>query len=206
MTDEEVEEMRARLAYLREGPSRGSSADPRLSELTARAVAIDLPCTHVEILEALYRIWRDIDLAFGFSPGTTPPDLAELKREFGKLVLSSLRWMRHYGLDPADCLDAAETAQRAYTPPPAADRPRVAEDGVAYLTDTGRYVIADQGGWVTGSYATEAAARLAVSLDDEQLVELRDRINREAGRGITVADLRAVLDHQPDHERKADEA
>lgn len=155
--------MRARLAYLREGPSRGSSADPRLSELTARAVAIDLPCTHVEILEALYRIWRDIDLAFGFSPGTTPPDLAELKREFGKLVLSSLRWMRHYGLDPADCLDAAETAQRAYTPPPAADRPRVAEDGVAYLTDTGRYVIADQGGWVTGSYATEAAARLAVS-------------------------------------------
>lgn len=197
--------MRARLAYLREGPSRGSSADPRLSELTARAVAIDLPCTHVEILEALYRIWRDIDLAFGFSPGTTPPDLAELKREFGKLVLSSLRWMRHYGLDPADCLDAAETAQRLHTTtrsgpstrgrgrrrlphrhrPLRHRRPRRMGDGL--LRHRGR----------------RTPGRL---LDDEQLVELRDRINREAGRGITVADLRAVLDHQPDHERKADEA
>lgn len=78
---------------------------------------------------------------------------------------------------------------------PAADRPpHLAEHGVAYLTDTGRYVIADQGGWLPGTYETEDAARLAVTLDHEQLVALGDAT--PAGRGITVADLRTVLDRK----------
>ncbi|MFE9099880.1 hypothetical protein [Actinomadura geliboluensis] len=89
-------------------------------------------------------------------------------------------------------------------PAPSPRPPHTAKHCVAYETDTGRYVIADDGGWVPGSYDSEEAARLAVSLSDEQLVVLRDAINVRAGRGITVADLSAVLDRQADAERAHD--
>ncbi|WP_168220941.1 helix-turn-helix domain-containing protein [Actinomadura sp. WMMA1423] len=101
-----------------------------------------------------------------------------------------------------DALASALGVPRATLEPQAtaAGPPRMAEHGVAYLTDTGRYVIADHGGWLTGTYATEDAARLALTVDDTQLVALRDRINRDADRGITVADLRPALDHTPPKE------
>ncbi|NEA21588.1 hypothetical protein [Actinomadura bangladeshensis] len=127
--------------------------------------------------------------------------LAEVRRLCDLTIACSCR--AHAIEQAEDTLRILNRQKQA--PAPAGDRPpHMAEHGVAYLTDNGTYVIADQGGWVTGSYASEDAARLAVSLDDEQLVELRDRINREAGRGITVADLRAVLDRQADAERAHD--
>lgn len=103
-----------------------------------------------------------------------------------------------------DALAAALGVPRAVLePPPAAGRStHMAEHGVAYITDAGRYVVADQGGWLPGTYETADAARLAVTLDHEHLVALRDAT--PAGRGITVADLRAVLDRQTDAERAHD--
>lgn len=93
------------------------AADPRLSELTARATAIDLPTYHEDITEAILRVGGDIARALGDARGCRRPVDAvavDLGRELGNLVVSSLRWMHAYGLDPAECIAAAEDAQRAY--------------------------------------------------------------------------------------------
>lgn len=91
--------------------------DPRLSELTARAVAIDLPSYHEDITEAILRVGGDIARALSDLRGYRRPAEdaeADLAREFGNLVVSGLRWMHAYGLDPAECIETAEDAQRAY--------------------------------------------------------------------------------------------
>lgn len=94
------------------------AADPRLSELTARAVAIDLPSQEPDITDALRRIRRDIRLALTSPYDPHADTAADLERELGNLVVSALRWMRACGLDPAECIAAAEDAQRAYAARP----------------------------------------------------------------------------------------
>ena len=84
-----------------------AAADPRLSEITARAAAIDLPTTTHDIDAVLTRLQADIFTA------TCKDRTEDMRRELGNLALSALRWMIDYGLDPAACLDAAETAQHA---------------------------------------------------------------------------------------------
>lgn len=93
------------------------AADPCLSELTARATAIDLPTYHEDITEAILRVGGDLARALGDARGCRRPADAiavDLGRELGNLVVSALRWMHAYGLDPAECIAAAEEAQRAY--------------------------------------------------------------------------------------------
>ncbi|MFG1857549.1 hypothetical protein ACGFJT_37340 [Actinomadura geliboluensis] len=83
--------------------------DPRLSELTDRAAAIKLPTTPDEIDAALGRIRRDI------RAGAAADSTEDMHRELGNLMVSALRWMRVYGLEPRHCIAAAVEAQRAYT-------------------------------------------------------------------------------------------
>ena len=86
--------------------------DPRLSELTARAVAIDLPSQEPDITDALRRIRRDIRLALTSPYDPHADTAADLERELGNLVVSALRWMHACGLDPLTCIETAERVQR----------------------------------------------------------------------------------------------
>ena len=102
----------AECARIARGTDPADPPDPRLSELTTRAAAIDLPSEEPDITDALRRIRRDIRLALTsrYDPHANPA--ADLERELGNMIVSSLRWMRVYGLDPLTCIETAERVQR----------------------------------------------------------------------------------------------
>lgn len=93
--------------------------DPRLSDLLTLGQQIwadqppmDLP--HIAVAACtvtgdIARISRDhIENSEGRDAQ------AELSRELGNLILSSIRWAANLGLDPAECVSQAEDAQRRY--------------------------------------------------------------------------------------------
>src|SRR5690606_10932287 len=102
----------AECARIARGTDPADPPDPRLSELTTRAAAIDLPSDEPDITDALRRIRRDIRRALTsrYDPHASPA--ADLERELGNMIVSSLRWMRVYGLDPLTCIETAERVQR----------------------------------------------------------------------------------------------
>ena len=96
-----------RAARVARGERLPSAPAPTLDDLVRRAAGIALPSEPADILAALLRIGGD--LARAYKPGR-----ADMERELGNLVVSSLRWMARYGLDPRRCIETAERAQRAY--------------------------------------------------------------------------------------------
>lgn len=81
---------------------------PTLADLVRRAVAINLPSEHLDILAAMARI------SGGIARALLSGQRADMERELGNMIVSSLRWMVRYGLDPLTCIETAEAAQRAY--------------------------------------------------------------------------------------------
>src|SRR5690606_30217963 len=81
---------------------------PALDDLVRRAAGIALPSEPADFLAALVRIGGDLARAYESARR------ADMERELGNLVVSSLRWMVRYGLDPRRCIETAERAQRAY--------------------------------------------------------------------------------------------
>src|SRR5690606_28205470 len=96
-----------RAARVARGERLPGAPAPTLDDLARRAAGIALPSEPADILAALLRIGGD--LARAYKPGR-----ADMERELGNLVVSSLRWMARYGLDPRRCIETAERAQRAY--------------------------------------------------------------------------------------------
>lgn len=97
-----------RAARVARGERLPGAPAPTLDDLVRRAAGVALPSEPADILAALLRIGGD--LARACEPGRR----ADMERELGNLVVSSLRWMVRYGLDPLTCITAAERAQRAY--------------------------------------------------------------------------------------------
>ena len=97
-----------RAARVARGERLPGAPAPTLDDLARRAASIALPSEPADILAALLRIGGDLARA------CEPARRADMERELGNLVVSSLRWMRAYGLDPLTCIAAAERAQRAY--------------------------------------------------------------------------------------------
>jgi len=97
-----------RAARVARGERLPGAPAPTLDDLVRRAAGIALPSEPADILAALLRIGGD--LARAYESGQR----ADMERELGNLVVSSLRWMRACGLDPLTCITAAERAQRAY--------------------------------------------------------------------------------------------
>lgn len=72
-----------------------------------------------------------------------------------------------------------------------------------YEMEDGGYVIASQGMWLTGAYATKYAARYAFQFTDEELLEIRDkRPGTRPHELITTEHLRAYRRDHP--KRKKD--
>lgn len=101
-----------RAARVARGERLPGAPAPTLDDLARRAASIALPSEPADILAALLRIGGDLARA------CEPARRADMERELGNLVVSSLRWMRAYGLDPLTCITAAERAQRAYASGP----------------------------------------------------------------------------------------
>lgn len=101
-----------RAARVARGERLPGAPAPTLDDLARRAAGIALPSEPTDILAALLRIGGDLARA------CEPARRADMERELGNLVVSSLRWMRAYGLDPLTCITAAERAQRAYASGP----------------------------------------------------------------------------------------
>lgn len=101
-----------RAARIARGERLPGAPAPTLDDLARRAASIALPSEPADILAALLRIGGDLARA------CEPARRADMERELGNLVVSSLRWMVRYGLDPLTCITAAERAQRAYASGP----------------------------------------------------------------------------------------
>src|SRR5690606_14656714 len=97
-----------RAARVARGERLPGAPAPTLDDLARRAASIALPSEPADFLAALLRIGGD--LARAYESGQR----ADMERELGNLVVSSLRWMVRYGLDPLACIETAERVQRAY--------------------------------------------------------------------------------------------
>src|SRR5690606_7482431 len=97
-----------RAARVARGERLPGAPAPTLDDLVRRAAGIALPSEPADFLAALLRIGGDLARAYESARR------ADMERELGNLVVSSLRWMVRYGLDPRRCIETAERAQRAY--------------------------------------------------------------------------------------------
>src|SRR5690606_5680678 len=96
-----------RAARVARGERLPGAPAPTLDDLARRAAGIALPSEPADILAALLRIGGD--LARAYKPGR-----ADMERELGNLVVSSLRWMARRGLDPRRGIETAGRARRAH--------------------------------------------------------------------------------------------
>ena len=94
-----------RAARVARGERLPGAPAPTLDDLARRAASIALSSEPADFLAALLRIGGDLARAYESA------QRADMERELGNLVVSSLRWMVRYGLDPLTCIETAERVQ-----------------------------------------------------------------------------------------------
>jgi hypothetical protein len=68
----------------------------------------------VQIIVRMGKVFGDICRYERNEKPTDAPSEAELKKELGNMIFSTIRWCDDLGYDPEDCINAAIEAQKDY--------------------------------------------------------------------------------------------
>lgn len=80
----------------------------------SREIWGDKKCDLPQIVVRMGKVFGDICRYARNEKVTDAPREAELKKELGNMIFSSIRWCDDLGYDPEECIDLAREAQKKY--------------------------------------------------------------------------------------------